>query len=71
VSIEITQSLFILCEGEGDQSFFRHLLEQRGLSSDTKGFDIYYPSEKHGIMTGGIEGYTQILAGLWSDPLKL
>lgn len=46
----------ILCEGDGDQSFFKKLIEQRGLPP----FTVLTP----GLDPGGVEGYQGRLEGL-------
>jgi len=46
----------ILCEGEGDRSFFRHLIDDRGLPP----FDIFCPG-KPSTEDGAVEGYDDML----------
>ena len=46
----------ILCEGEGDRSFFKHLIEERGLPP----FDIFCPGRPY-TEDGAVEGYDDML----------
>lgn len=46
----------ILCEGEGDRSFFRHLIESRGLPR----FDVFCPGKPY-TEDGAVEGYDDML----------
>lgn len=54
--IEFNHPRAILCEGEGDRSFFRHLITKRGLPP----FDIFCPGKPH-TEDGGVEGYDDML----------
>ena len=49
----------IICEGTGDVSFFRHLIQQRGLPP----FDIGYPGKPE-TETGGRGGFGELLRAL-------
>ena len=56
---ELKHPRLILCEGQGDQSFFRHLILERLLPS----FDVYYPSLPH-TFSGGRQAFGQMLQAL-------
>ncbi len=55
-TIRFTSSRAILCEGEGDRSFFRHLIQSRHLPE----FDIFCPGKPY-TEGGAVEGYDDML----------
>src|SRR5438093_319765 len=54
--MQFTHPRVILCEGQGDGSFFRHLIDHRNLPQ----FDIFWPSEPS-TTHGAVQGYADML----------
>ena len=55
----IKEPRLILCEGQGDASFIRHLIKERNLPP----FDILYPAQPY-TETGGVNGFREMLEAL-------
>jgi hypothetical protein len=55
-TIKFATSRVILCEGEGDCSFFRHLIAKRALPA----FDIFCPRKPY-TEDGAVQGYDDML----------
>ncbi len=56
---ELKEPCLILCEGEGDSAFFRHLIEERRLA----GFEVHSP-RKPLVSGGGRQRFGQLLTAL-------
>lgn len=54
----IKEPRLILCEGQGDESFIKHLIKERKLP----GFDVYFPHGPY-TETGGVNGFKEMLEG--------
>jgi hypothetical protein len=58
-SIQLKAKRLIICEGKGDQSFFRELIKRRVLLD----FDVFCPPAP-GTKNGGVGGFAKLLEGL-------
>jgi hypothetical protein len=56
ISGNINELRLILCEGQADASFIKHLIEERKLP----GFDVFFPREPY-TETGGVRGFKEML----------
>jgi len=55
----IKEPRLILCEGQGDAQFIKHLIKERNLP----GFDVHFPHEPY-TETGGVNGFKEMLEAL-------